>query len=88
METTHESSRQTLRSAQPSKPYAFSRKVFCEGMRDGVPIALGYFAVSFSLGIAARTAVVTPLQCYVASLFQVSVACCAVVFVLELFLVR
>ena len=34
------------------KPYAFSRKVFCEGMRDGVPIALGYFAVSFSLGIA------------------------------------
>mgnify|MGYP003197211474 FL=1 len=22
------------------KPYAFSRKVFCEGMRDGVPIAL------------------------------------------------
>ena len=21
------------------KPYAFSRKVFCEGMRDGVPIA-------------------------------------------------
>ena len=36
------------------KPYAFSRKLFCEGMRDGVPIALGYFAVSFSLGIAAR----------------------------------
>ena len=34
METTHESSKQTLRSAQPAKPYAFSRKVFCEGMRD------------------------------------------------------
>lgn len=32
--------------------WAFSKKVFCEGMRDGVPIALGYFAVSFSLGIA------------------------------------
>ena len=62
METTHESSNQTLRSAQPAKPYAFSRKVFCEGMRDGVPIALGYFAVSFSLGIAARTAGFTPLQ--------------------------
>ena len=30
-----------------TRPYAFSRKVFCEGMRDGVPIALGYFAVSF-----------------------------------------
>ena len=41
MEITHESSNQTLRSAQPAKPYAFSRKVFCEGMRDGVPIALG-----------------------------------------------
>ena len=70
METTHESSRQTLRSAQPSKPYAFSRKVFCEGMRDGVPIALGYFAVSFSLGIAARTAGFTPLQGFVASLLN------------------
>ena len=44
------------------KPYAFSRKVFCEGMRDGVPIALGYFAVSFSLGIAARNAGLTPIQ--------------------------
>ena len=39
-----------------TRPYAFSRKVFCEGMRDGVPIAMGYFAVSFSLGIAARSA--------------------------------
>ena len=28
--------------------WAFSKKIFCEGMRDGVPIALGYFAVSFS----------------------------------------
>ena len=36
--------------------WAFSKKIFCEGMRDGVPIALGYFAVSFSLGIAARNA--------------------------------
>ena len=52
------------------KPYAFSRKVFCEGMRDGVPIALGYFAVSFSLGIAARTAGFTPLQGFVASLLN------------------
>ena len=41
---------------------AFSRKVFCEGIRDGVPIALGYFAVSFSLGIAARKAGFTPFQ--------------------------
>lgn len=25
-----------------------------EGLRDGTPIALGYFAVAFSLGIIAR----------------------------------
>ena len=31
--------------------WAFSKKTFCEGMRDGVPIALGYFAVSFSLAL-------------------------------------
>ena len=24
--------------------YAFNRKIFCEGMRDGIPIALGYLA--------------------------------------------
>ena len=52
------------------KPYAFSRKVFCEGMRDGVPIALGYFAVSFSLGIAARNSGLTPIQGFVASLLN------------------
>ena len=40
----------------------FSRKIFCDGMRDGFPIALGYFAVSFSLGIAARHAGFTPMQ--------------------------
>ena len=52
------------------KPYAFSRKVFCEGMRDGVPIALGYFAVSFSLGIAARKAGFTPFQGFLVSLLN------------------
>ena len=40
------------------------------GMRDGVPIALGYFAVSFSLGIAARNAGLTPLQGFFASLLN------------------
>lgn len=47
-----------------TRPYAFSRKVFCEGMRDGVPIALGYFAVSFSLGIAARKAGLTRYRAF------------------------
>ena len=30
------------------------KRIFREGMRDGMPIGLGYFAVAFSLGIAAR----------------------------------
>ena len=50
--------------------YAFTRKVFTEGMRDGFPIALGYFAVSFSLGIAARNAGLSPFQGFLASLFN------------------
>ena len=50
--------------------WAFSKKVFCEGMRDGVPIALGYFAVSFSLGIAARRAGFTPFQGFLVSLLN------------------
>ena len=50
--------------------YAFSRKVFTEGMRDGFPIALGYFAVSFSLGIAARNAGLNPFQGFLASLLN------------------
>jgi hypothetical protein len=29
---------------------------FKEGMRDGIPIGAGYFAVSFALGIAMRNA--------------------------------
>ena len=50
--------------------WAFSKKIFCEGMRDGVPIALGYFAVSFSLGIAARKAGFTPFQGFLVSLLN------------------
>ena len=43
------------------------KTVFLEGVRDGIPIALGYFAVAFSLGIAARNAGLTVLQGLVAS---------------------
>lgn len=48
----------------------FSRRVLYEGMRDGFPIALGYFAVSFSLGIAARNAGLTPVQGFLASILN------------------
>ena len=41
--------------------------VFWQGVRDGIPIALGYFAVSFSLGIAARSAGLTVAQGMIAS---------------------
>ena len=38
------------------------RKMLREGIRDGIPIGLGYFAVSFTLGIAAENAGMTALQ--------------------------
>ncbi|MEE8675053.1 AzlC family ABC transporter permease [Tractidigestivibacter scatoligenes] len=41
-----------------------------EGLRDGVPIALGYLAVSFSLGIAARKVGLNAVQGFFASLFN------------------
>ncbi len=63
------SSSETSRlSGRPA--WVFDRRIFLNGMRDGVPIALGYFAVSFSLGIAARNAGLTPLQGFFASLLN------------------
>ena len=44
------------------------RANFRAGLRDGAPIALGYFAVAFTLGIAARNAGFTALQAMVESL--------------------
>ena len=44
-----------------------AKSVFLEGVRDGIPIALGYFAVSFSLGIAARNVGITAVQGMLAS---------------------
>ncbi len=44
------------------------RKVIAEGFRDGIPIGLGYLAVSFSLGIAAKNAGLTAFQSFLASL--------------------
>lgn len=37
------------------------------GLRDGLPIGLGYFAVAFSLGITAKNAGLSPFQGFVAS---------------------
>ncbi len=43
------------------------KKRFREGIRDGIPIGLGYFAVSFTLGIAAKNAGMTAVQAAVTS---------------------
>lgn len=40
------------------------------GMRDGIPIGLGYLAVSFSLGVAAKSAGLTAFQGFLASLLN------------------
>ena len=39
------------------------------GIRDGIPIAMGYFAVAFSLGIIAKKAGLTAAIGFVSSLF-------------------
>lgn len=38
------------------------------GLRDGIPIGLGYFAVAFSLGIVASSAGLTAIQGFITSL--------------------
>ena len=43
------------------------RRLFLEGMRDGMPICLGYVAVAFSLGIAARRAGIDAFQGFLMS---------------------
>jgi len=45
-----------------------NKTCFQHGMRDGMPIALGYFAVSFTLGFAAKNAGFSALQAMVESL--------------------
>ena len=47
-----------------------NKSCLLKGLRDGVPILLGYFAVSFSLGIAARSAGFTAFQALLMSLFN------------------
>lgn len=47
-----------------------NRSILLKGARDGIPISLGYFAVAFSLGIAARNAGLTAFQAMLTSLFN------------------
>ena len=42
---------------------------FKKGIRHGIPIALGYFAVAFSLGFMAKKCTLTPIQGFIGSFF-------------------
>lgn len=44
-----------------------NKKWYFKGVKDGIPIALGYFAVSFTLGILARKAGITAFQAMLAT---------------------
>lgn len=44
-----------------------SRSWYLRGLKDGVPIGLGYFAVAFTMGITAKNIGMTPLQAAVMS---------------------
>ena len=46
------------------------RRALAEGFRDGIPIGLGYLAVAFSLGIAAKKAGLNALQGFLISLLN------------------
>ena len=50
------------------------RAVFMEGVHDGVPIALGYFVVAFTLGILAKTAGLSAWQGFVTSAVNIASA--------------
>ncbi len=50
------------------------KNAFLKGMRDGLPIALGYFGVSFSLGIVAKKALLNPLEGFIASFLNLASA--------------
>ena len=50
-------------------PTIGGRSDIVNGLRDGIPIAMGYFAVAFSLGIIAKKAGITAMLGFVSSFF-------------------
>ena len=44
-----------------------NKEAFKSGFKDGIPIGLGYFAVAFSLGIAAKNAGLSPFEGFLTS---------------------
>ena len=61
-------SREEENNRTPDTVRSVNGKAFREGMEAGIPIGLGYFAVSFALGVAARDAGLNPAQGFIASI--------------------
>ncbi|MBR5314975.1 MAG: AzlC family ABC transporter permease [Clostridia bacterium] len=57
-----------VKSQKYSLKDPINRAVFLDGLKNGIPIALGYFAVSFSLGIAAKKAGLSAIQGFFTSI--------------------
>ncbi|MBR5381958.1 MAG: AzlC family ABC transporter permease [Oscillospiraceae bacterium] len=53
---------------EPRKIILSRRLLFLQGLKAGIPIGLGYFAVSFSLGIAAKNAGFNAFQGFLISI--------------------
>lgn len=47
-----------------------NKTVFKDGVKDGIPIGIGYFAVAFSLGITVRNAGMSAFQGFLMSLLN------------------
>ena len=58
----------TVNKSNYSFRHPLNRGIFLNGVKDGIPIAAGYFAVAFSLGIAAKKAGLTPFQGWLTSI--------------------
>ena len=69
MDRTSQTSNDTIIQSEKSQSIQKRNlQAFRVGMRDGIPIGLGYFAVAFALGVAARDAGLSPVQGFFASI--------------------
>ena len=63
-----------MKQQTQKREYSFglkaNRSIFRKGMVDGIPIAMGYLAVSFSLGILAKKAGLGPFESFLASILN------------------
>ena len=50
------------------------KKAFRDGLKDGIPVGLGYFVVSFALGITAGSIGLNWFQALIFSLFNLASA--------------